>query len=243
MRKIRYLLLGLLVALAGGALAVDTGGFPARPIFQGVTTNSATGVPCAFNASTACLTSTGTGVFGASIVGRASGGSSYGLLINAGNNSAADFPLLVRSRDNLTTYFSIDGTGAAGGTLFASGSFTSTLTNGCTTTPNATVSYIKQGNVVTLHWPATSWSCTSNALAHTTDASVPALIRPATSRCASPMIFENNGVFGVLGQIYVSSTGTLQFGTATSGTDCSTANSSSVNAFALNDTTVSYTVN
>lgn len=53
MRRIRYFALGLLLALAGGALAVTSGGFPSRPVF------SQTTVTC--NGAAGCAPAAGTG--------------------------------------------------------------------------------------------------------------------------------------------------------------------------------------
>src|SRR5260370_1086008 len=53
MRRIRCFALGLLLALAGGALAVTSGGFPSRPVF------SQTTVTC--NGAAGCAPAAGTG--------------------------------------------------------------------------------------------------------------------------------------------------------------------------------------
>ncbi len=254
-RRVALIAAACLAALCPMLMA-PSGGFPSQPQFVAVGVGTAPGsagtLSLSHNAASASdRTVNATAPSGDSRLGTLSTatGNAFIDLDTAGTanwvigNRRSDGHLVIsNAQDFSVPVLDMPTGGATTVPTAVSGTFSSTLTNGCTTTPSATVTYVKTGNVVTLRWPATSWSCTSNALAHNTDASIPAAIRPSTSRCASPMIFENNGVLGVLGEVYVTSAGVLQFGTA-SNTDCSLTGASSVNAFAVNDAAITYTTN
>lgn len=90
---------------------------------------------------------------------------------------------------NATGLF-VNGASVAAGAQ-ATGSFTMTMTSGCTTTPSGTATYAKTGNIVTLRWN-TNYTCTGNS-ATVTFGGLPALIRPTNTSSVHGFGSDNSG--------------------------------------------------
>lgn len=80
---------------------------------------------------------------------------------------------------------------AVGSATQTTGSFTMTLSSGCTTTPTSTAFYTKTGNAVTLRW-TTTYSCTGNSTTVTLSG-LPAAIQPATGQSGVSGIAADTG--------------------------------------------------
>ena len=99
------------------------------------------------------------------------------------------------------------------------GTFTGTISSGCTTTPTGSVSYTVIGNVVTVTIPAIT--CTSNG-ANLRMTGMPSIITPATSGCGTGTncgffagLTEDNGVNGLTSCLQINSGPSWDFGLAT----------------------------
>lgn len=101
--------------------------------------------------------------------------------------------------------------GVGNGLFYEEGSFTGTLT-GLTTTPTATIQYVRTGKTVTLFLPTTSG--TSNSTAFTVTG-VPPAIRPATDQSLVTRVVDNGTVVAAL--VELGSAGTLAFYTSQNG--------------------------
>jgi len=103
-----------------------------------------------------------------------------------------------------------------------SGTYTATLSTGCTTTPTATVKWAKTGNIVVLNF-GNFGTCTSNTTIMSLDASVPAAERPATNQCANVISVEDNTVINHA-TARIQTSGVVDFGLdGASGGSCSGA--------------------
>lgn len=97
------------------------------------------------------------------------------------------------------------------------GTFTATLSSGCTTTPSGTASYTITGVVATITFPALS--CTSNATSLTLSGA-PTILAPATI-CANSFcgfyagLVEDNGTNALIGCFQYRNTGNFDFGLST----------------------------
>lgn len=74
-----------------------------------------------------------------------------------------------------------------------SGSFTLTVTSGCTTTPNTTINYIVHNSIVHLLNPS-AFRCTSNTTGGVTYSGLPAALRPVTNAHATPLLIMDNSI-------------------------------------------------
>jgi hypothetical protein len=91
-------------------------------------------------------------------------------------------------------------------------SYTGTL-NGCTTSPNGTINYTRNGNSVTIDVP--SFTGTSNGASKTVTG-MPASIRPATNKKFSCFTSDNGGSYiAAIGDL--ATDGTLEYTTSASG--------------------------
>ena len=116
----------------------------------------------------------------------------------------------------------------------ATGTFTLTLSTGCTTSPSGTATYSKVGNSVVLEMPTVS--CTSNSLSKVFDTDIPTAIRPASSQETICRI-RDNGAW-TMGLCVIETNGDLVLQVGAAGdffTNSGTA--------ALGRTTVSYLLN
>lgn len=142
-------------------------------------------------------------------------GTAFGLQILAGTN-ASDYALQIKDQTATNTYLQVDGAGNLT-EPFLTGTFTATLSSGCTTTPTGTASYTVIGNQVTITIPAIT--CTSNTTGITISG-VPSTLAPATSCAGSNCGFfagitEDNGTNGLTSCLQYRSVGFLDFGLAT----------------------------
>lgn len=91
-----------------------------------------------------------------------------------------------------------------------SGTYTATLSTGCTTTPTATAKWVKNGHLVTINF-GNFGTCTSNSTITSLDASVPASERPASNQCLQVISVEDNTVLShALARVLTS--GVIDFG-------------------------------
>ncbi len=143
------------------------------------------------------------------INGSGTTGQSYGLLIEAGSNSA-DHAFTVVNVSDSVEYFDIRGDGKiSGGGITAGGlvdmtpdqgTFTASAT-GFTTTPTMTVSWSKMGNIVTLSFVGLSGTSNANTFTLT---GLPAEIQPSTLTTTSPVVADvNNSVQELACQIII----------------------------------------
>lgn len=104
------------------------------------------------------------------------------------------------------------------------GTFTMTLSTGCTTTPSWTVTYAMIGNIVTLSSPggALLFNCTGNAANRVSDASIPAAIRPSSSRAVGYTPASDNGGTAQSACVAITSAGVMfwEINNATSPRTC-----------------------
>lgn len=124
-----------------------------------------------------------------------------------------------------------------------SGTYTATLSTGCTTTPTATAKWVKVGGIVTINF-GNFGTCTSNSAGTALDASVPVAERPASNQIVNNgMIAEDNGV-RVPACVRVLTTGVIDFDTGgTTGGACAGASWTSSGVKALNSGfTITYQV-
>lgn len=84
------------------------------------------------------------------------------------------------------------------------GTFTLTLSTGCTTTPSVTARYAKTGNIVVLNWPAFT-VCTSNS-ANTVLTGLPAALTPAANQAGPNCLSSDNGGTAAVSYCEVAST-------------------------------------
>jgi hypothetical protein len=116
------------------------------------------------------------------------------------------------------TAFTINGTDVAP----ASGTFTASWDNACTTTPTATFDYQKLGNVVVVALVSVSAAtCTSDtAQFETTGTPIPAALRPSTT-ARSPVFGDltNNGL-AVGGEFLMKTDGNIEIAMCTNGVSC-----------------------
>lgn len=91
-----------------------------------------------------------------------------------------------------------------------SGTFTATLSTGCTTTPTTTAKWAKTGSLVVIEYAGFS-SCTSNSVLASTDNSIPAAIRPPVTHGLGPIVDAEDNGGRTLACVSVTSTGGLSF--------------------------------
>lgn len=139
------------------------------------------------------------------IDGSTTSGQSYGLLINAGTTSA-DNSLLIQSSGG-TGYFKVRGDGAIQGFSVSAAGFvdmspdsataTGTLT-GCTTSPTASITLRRIGNLVMIFHPGGQTGTASAATTCTVTGAIPAAFQPTNSQWFSFVGILNAGA-GVVG--------------------------------------------
>ena len=153
-------------------------------------------------------TNTGNNYLAQLLAGLGSGFSS-GVLLQAGTTSA-DSALLIKNSAASTSYFQVRGDGKilGGGTVAAAlvdmtpdtGTFTATYSGGFTTTPTATYTWARMGNVVVLFMNILT--ATSNATSWTITG-LPAAIQPTRNQHCSVTNFEDNTVLGATGDVLI----------------------------------------
>jgi hypothetical protein len=103
-----------------------------------------------------------------------------------------------------------------------SGTYTATLSTGCTTTPTVTAKWVKNGHLVTINF-GNFGTCTSNSTLTSLDTSVPVAERPASNQCTQVISVEDNTVLSHA-TVRVLTTGAIDFGLdGASGGTCSGA--------------------
>lgn len=274
MKRVAAFILGILSVISAGVWAVSGGGFPSRPTFQAVRVGSPRAVAFGSTDSASTYGSSARNAALWNYSGASTGsmrilenvyynGSTF-LAINTGPSAqlnTEDGMICLETAPSVTggtspTFgtcrFQVDSVGnitapnatSVPWTSQTSGTFTSTLSTGCTTTPTATISWVKTGSIVTVWWPATTWNCTSNTSTKTTDASIPVAERPTTTKCLGILSGENNTAAAIM-TAQVTSSGTLNFGIANSGTgasDCNGVNSTTSGTFAIDSASFTYTL-
>lgn len=112
--------------------------------------------------------------------------------------------------DNPTV--TINGAAYAPGAAQTSGTYTATLSTGCTTSPTTTAKWVKIGSMVVVNF-GNFGTCTSNSTLTSLDASVPAAERPASNQCLQAVPAENNTVLtgGSFAMARVLTTGVIDF--------------------------------
>lgn len=88
----------------------------------------------------------------------------------------------------------VNGVAVATGLSQSTGSFTLTLSTGCTTTPSGTALWTKTGNIVSMRIPGLTCTSNSTSLSLT---SLPSAIRPVSTSAISPVVGTDNGAFTV----------------------------------------------
>jgi hypothetical protein len=211
MRRIRYFALGLLLAVAGGALAVTAGGFPYLPTFGGVTISAP-------SRTANSLTINNKAVGGQPFIGFATASVATGFVGSAGQ--AADLAagsaagdLIVRTQGGRVRLSTDSGASSAdispadSATLTWSFQIANTVACSVNGTDGTFVLH-KIGKVVVVK-VLTSGNCTmvSSTSLSTNNTPIPAAFRPAlTSVTASPAL---TGTSNPLGQITIGATGNL----------------------------------
>lgn len=210
MRRIRYFALGLLLAIAGGALAVTSGGFPSNPRFQTVT----------ITPTAATFSQLGLNVVGSTssnYIVLSNNGTNKVILLNervAGGNCSGDGVDDACLRSISGRLYGSDTSGSGqipisndSGTL--TWSFQTANTVSCSAGgTDGTFILHKIGKVVVVK-VLTSGNCSmlSAVAQSTTNTPIPAAFRPAvTSVAASP---AQTGTSNPLGQITIGATGNL----------------------------------
>jgi len=108
-RHLMWAFLGALAAVGGGAYAIDSGGFPSRPLLAGLSASGGNTYNCPAGGGTAvsCFNSTSSNF----ALGVASSGSpAKGLLVSVGS-ATTDTPLGVQNAAGSSLYFKVDGAG------------------------------------------------------------------------------------------------------------------------------------
>lgn len=112
---------------------------------------------------------------------------------------------------------------SSAGVAQTTGSWNTTWTNACTTTPTQTWYYTKTGNVVSIRAMA-GFQCTSDIVGFISDADMPASIRPATATVVYGVLTRDNGALNSLaGCLNIAAAGTLQVSQSTTSV-CNGAN-------------------
>jgi hypothetical protein len=178
-RKLPMFGVGLALGLTLFALMAPTGGYPSRPRFQLATIGQAADADLLLlqragsTQGSVRAFSTGIGLF------HGTGGSGNGIYSEA-------------------TGTTIQGPFTVGGITLApqQGTFTLTLSTGCTTTPQVVARYFRIGNIATLSWPDVG-SCTSNATTLILTGLPAALTPVATAEFGSCRTINNGGAVTV----------------------------------------------
>lgn len=140
-----------------------------------------------------------------------------------------------------TTYWAGDGTWStpAGSVAETTGTVSTTLATGCTTTPAVNLHWVKIGSLVTLSVDA-QVTCTSNTSLKTSGVgALPASIRPARTMCMDNGPATDNAA-GVRSILTVNTAGTINWAVATTSASCSGAAWTTSGNFGLPPTTVTY---
>lgn len=193
MTRTRYLLLGVLLAVAGGALAVST--TPTVLVLQRII-----GISGSTAATSLIQPQKDATLY--SLLGRNQAGPGLQCRWDSGSaNRYCDFGIY----DNAGVWGAqarvADGNGM-------SGTFTATVSAGCGAATNNTVAWSRSGNLVTLTFAATNLSCTATGgLVSITLTGVPANITPATTHAINAQVVDS--AIGVAGTVSVTSSSTL----------------------------------
>lgn len=230
MSKFRGIAAAAALAAVLPLLMAPSGGFPSRPTFQAVTVvGNATGASCGAGGGTALCVKGFQNAASLIVDGSSTTGQSLGLATLAGTNSS-DYSLLVMNQAGTSTYLKVDGAGnittpnAASTPWNVTGTYTATLSTGCTTTPTATAKWARAGSIVTIAFGSFG-TCTSNSTLRSLDASVPAGERPSSTQDVVIGYAEDNGAKVPAVCARVQTSGVIDFDTGgTTGGSCAGAN-------------------
>lgn len=174
-RASKILLLCFIAALP--LLMAPSGGFPSRPTFQQVFVRGPTSAP------QVSVRSTSAGASNVSYVQFAdNAGTQQGYV---GDNSSGNNDIALQASSASANVNLVPGAGGSAqvnGVTIATqetGSFVAVFDQACTTNLNVTVNWARTGNMITMRFPNTSNTCTSDTIEFISGANIPAAIRPA----------------------------------------------------------------
>lgn len=129
-------------------------------------------------------------------------------------NGATELPLLITVHEitvetchSTSCAYSVPVTAS---NIINGGTFTGTISAGCTTTPSGTFTYSRAGNIVTITNPSGALTCTSNTTGLTLSG-IPAAITPAHDHEVAVQDIEDGGNTQLSGAVDITATGTMTF--------------------------------